>query len=235
MAKATVYNQNGEKVKELDLNPKIFGIEVKPEVVFQAVIAQQANTRQVLSDTKSKAEVAGGGRKPWRQKGTGRARHGSIRSPLWRGGGITFGPTSERNFSIKINRKAKQKALLMSLSDKANNQKIVLLEDLKLDEAKTKKFFAILQNLNLRAKPAKVAKKEVKKEDGPKTKAKQTKLKKVLLVLPNKDEAVYRAASNISGLEIIAANSLNIIDVINSQYLLMPVAAVEKIEKTFVK
>ncbi|NUM25012.1 MAG: 50S ribosomal protein L4 [Candidatus Buchananbacteria bacterium] len=236
MSKVTVYNQNGDKVKELELNPKVFGVAVKPEVIFQAVIAQQANSRQVLADVKSKAEVSGGGRKPWRQKGTGRARHGSIRSPLWRGGGITFGPTSERNFSVKINRKAKQKALLMSLSDKAAHNKIVLVDDLKLEAAKTKKFFAVLQNLELRAKSVKQAKKDaVKKETVADNKSKKSKLKKVLLILPKKDETVYRAASNVAGLEIIAANSLNIVDVMNSQYLLMPVAAVEQIEKTFVK
>ena len=238
MNKATVYNVKGEKIKELELNPKIFGIEVKPVLVTQAVITLQANRRQNLAHTKDRSEVRGGGRKPWRQKGTGRARHGSIRSPLWRGGGVTFGPTKERNFSIKINKKARRKAILMTLSDKAANQKIILLDNLSLEEAKTKKFFEILQNLNLREK--KIGKKTIKKDASKKevkkeVKKKQKKEKSILVILPKKDEKVQRATRNITRLELIQANSLNVLDIINSNYLLMPVDSINEIEKIFVK
>lgn len=241
MSKATVYNTSGEKVKEMELNPKVFALEVQSELITQAVVAQQANRRQNLAHTKDRSEVAGGGRKPWRQKGTGRARHGSIRSPLWRSGGITFGPRKNRNYSAKINKKAKRKAILMSLSDKAANQKIILLDKMSLEEAKTKKFFEILQNLKLREKKEK--KKTAKKEEGKekeknkkskKEKAPKLKIKRVLIVLPKKDEKVIRAAKNISRVETIQANSLNVLDLVKAQYLLMPVDSVSEIEKTFI-
>ncbi len=239
MAKATVYNQMGEKVKEVDLNPKVFGLEIKPELIQQAVVSQQANQRQNLAHTKDRGEVRGGGRKPWRQKGTGRARHGSIRSPLWRGGGITFGPTKNQNYSLKINKKAKRKAILMSLSDKATNQKIILLDKLELEEAKTKKFFKILLNLKLREAKAKkkTAKKEEKineKKTEKSEKTKKSKEKGILLVLPKKDEKIQRAARNIPRLVTIQANSLNVLAILQQQYLLMPFDSLAEIEKTFV-
>ncbi len=243
MLKLTVYNQQGEKVRELELNPKIFDLKINPKLVQQAVAAQQANARPVLAHAKDRSEVAGGGRKPWRQKGTGRARHGSIRSPLWRGGGVTFGPTKNRNWSLKINRKAKQKAILMVLTDKANNEKIILLDQLNLDQAKTKKFFAILQQLNLRPSADKKTKNQTDKKNEPKQKKVKDsgagksvagkKVKSVLLVMPKKDQTVQRAARNIERLNIIAANSLNVVDLLKHQYLLMPVTAIEQIEKTF--
>lgn len=235
MAKITVYNITGEKVSEVELNPRIFDVKIKPELVQQAVVVQQANSRRNLAHTKDRSEVRGGGRKPWRQKGTGRARHGSIRSPLWRGGGITFGPTKERNFSLKINKKAKRKALLMVLSDKAAQQKIILLDKLELEQAKTKNFFAILQNLKLRI--GKEKKKVVKKEEkaDKKEKIKKTKEPTILVVLPNKEERVQRAARNISRLATAQANSLNVLDTLRHQYLLMPVDSIQVIEKTFIK
>ncbi len=241
MIKATVYNQIGEKVKEIDLNPKIFGLKVKPELVTQAVLAQQANARQVLAHAKDRSEVSGGGKKPWRQKGTGRARHGSIRSPLWRAGGVTFGPNKDRNFSVKINRKAKRKAILMVLSSKAADQKIILLDKLELEQAKTKKFFEILQNLDLRIKKTKkrsAANQESKKaikQENKKDKTKSKKEKSILLILPSKNEKIQRAARNIYRLNIIQANSLNVLDLIKQQYLLMPVDSLQAVEKTFVK
>jgi len=239
MAKATVYNQLGEKLKEVELNPKVFGLEIKPELIQQAVVSQQANRRQNLAHTKGRGEVRGGGRKPWRQKGTGRARHGSIRSPLWRGGGITFGPTKDQNYSLKINKKAKRKAILMSLSDKANNQKIILLDKLELDEAKTKKFFKILLNLKLREakgkkKTAKKEEKVIEKKTEKPEKVKKNKEKGILLVLPKKDEKIQRAARNIPRLSAIQANSLNVFAILQQQYLLMPLDSLAEIEKTFV-
>jgi large subunit ribosomal protein L4 len=231
MEKVKVYNSKGDKVSELELNAAIFGVKVKPELVSQAVIAQQANARQVLAYTKDKGEVRGGGRKPWRQKKTGRARHGSIRSPLWRGGGITFGPTNERNFSQKINKKVKKQALLMTLSDKANNQKIILIDQLDLPEAKTKKVFEILQNLKLRAKKEK--NNSTKKSE--KESLKKGKVVNVLLVLPGKEKMIERAARNIPQLDLITAGSLNVLAVLKSKYLLMPTSSLTQIEKVYLK
>ncbi len=235
MEKVTVYNQAGEKVKEVALNPKVFGVVVKPDVVSNAIIVQQANSRQVLAHAKDRSDVSGGGRKPWRQKGTGRARHGSIRSPLWRGGGVTFGPTSERNFSLKINRKEKRKALLMGLSDKAAHSRIVLLDALTLSESKTKQVYTILQNLKLRplsAKKTKVAKVETEDASVAKKKGNPP---RVLVILPQKDEKIYKALRNITRVDLILANSLNIADVVKAHYLVMPEASIPVIEKTFVK
>jgi large subunit ribosomal protein L4 len=129
MTKTAIYNQLGEKVKELDLNPKIFGIEkIDVSLVHNAVRAQQNNQRHSIAQTKNRGEVAGSGKKPWKQKGTGRARAGSVRSPLWRHGGVTFGPTSARNWAIKQNRSAFRKALFTVLTDKVNDKKLVILE-----------------------------------------------------------------------------------------------------------
>src|SRR3989339_1594785 len=133
-----IYNIEGHETGKISLNPKIFGVKTKSWILHQVIVAQQANSRVNVAHTKTRGEVRGGGKKPWKQKGTGRARHGSIRSPLWRGGGITFGPLNTRNFKIKVNKKAKKKALLMTLTSKAINQKIILLEKLEIDQAKTK-------------------------------------------------------------------------------------------------
>src|SRR3989339_1166329 len=128
--KVKVYNLEGKEVREEELEQSFFDIVVKPEVVQQAVEAQLANSRQVLAHTKGRGEVRGGGKKPWKQKGTGRARHGSIRSPLWKGGGVTFGPLKTRNFKQKINKKMKKKALLMMLANKANSGDVAVVESL---------------------------------------------------------------------------------------------------------
>lgn len=243
MPEVKVYNQEGKEVGKEKLNPAVFDVEVKPIVVQQVVVAIQANARQVIASTKDRSEVRGGGRKPWRQKGTGRARHGSIRSPLWRGGGVTFGPTTQRNFSLKVNKKVKRKVLFMSLSDKATNQKIILLDKIELPEIKTKKFFSILQNLKLRPKKekkvtvAKLAKKEKEKDKSEKKekKTKKTKEKSILLVLPAKDEKIIKSARNISRLKVLNANNLNVLDILGHHYLLMPVTAIKTIEKIFLK
>lgn len=227
MAKATVYNLQGKKIKDVELDPQIFGVAVKPEVIQQAVVIQQANSREVIGSTKDKSEVSGGGRKPWRQKGTGRARHGSSRSPIWRGGGITFGPTTERNFSLKINKKAKRKALLMSLSDKAAHEKIMLLENFDGNDGKTKTVFSFLKNVNMRGK------KSVEKENGEK---KQKYIaNSVLMVLPKSDDAAVRAFRNIPRVQTIAADSLNIVDVVKHQYVIIAQDAIDTIKKTFVR
>jgi len=207
MIKVKVYNQKGEVVGEEKLESKIFDIEVKIQLVQQAVKTQLANSRVAIAHTKDRSEVRGGGRKPWRQKGTGRARHGSIRSPIWKGGGVTFGPRNIRNFSLKMNKKAKRKALLMCLSDKAKNKKIILLDALKLPAIKTKEFLKIVEKLPLK--------------------------KNILIVLPKTDQKIIKSASNIPYIDIITANSLNVIGVLKHEYLLIPKDSLKVIKQTY--
>ena len=147
MSKVNIYNQKAETVGELELDAKVFAVKPNEALVHQAVVAQLANERQVLAHTKDRSEVRGGGKKPWRQKGTGRARQGSIRSPQWIGGGIVFGPLKTRNFSLKINKKMKQKAMFMALSDKLASNDLIVLDNLEMKESKTKAFDLILTNL----------------------------------------------------------------------------------------
>ncbi|MDD5043598.1 MAG: 50S ribosomal protein L4 [Patescibacteria group bacterium] len=209
MAKIKVYNLEGKEVGEENLNPDIFDVEIKNSLVHQAVEAFFANKRVAIAHTKDRSEVRGGGKKPWRQKGTGRARHGSTRSPIWIGGGITFGPRKNRNFSQKINKKAKRKALFMGLSDKAKENGIILVNELKLESIKTKKMSEIIKKLPLG--------------------------KKVVVVIPASDEKIVKSVRNLKNTKVVRADNLNIIDVINSNSLLMPVAAVKKIEETYLK
>lgn len=210
-----VYGQDGKEVGKMNLPAEIFGLTVKSEVVRQAVQAQLANTRQSIAHAKDRSEVRGGGKKPWRQKGTGRARHSSIRSPLWTGGGVTFGPRSEKNFARKINKKMKRQALLMVLSGKARDNEIVLLDDLKLAEAKTKVMAEIIN------KVAEGAKQNLKKG--------------TLVVLSQNDQAIVRSTRNIPKIKTIGAKSLNIMDLMSVKYLLMPKAAIEVIKETYAR
>lgn len=209
MVKAKVYNLEGKEVGEENLNPKIFGVKIDAAVVHQAIVAGMANRRSVIAHTKGRGEVRGGGRKPWRQKGTGRARHGSIRSPLWVGGGITFGPTKERNFGQKINKKVKRKALFMSLSDKAADKNLILVDQLKIDEIKTKKMAGILSKLPLG--------------------------KKVMVIIPDSDNKLIKSTKNLADTIIVRADNLNIYNVVNSNSLLMPITSIKKIEETYLK
>ena len=149
MAKVSLFNQAGSSVGEIELNDKVFGIEPNEAVLFEAIIAQRASLRQGNHKVKNRSEVAGGGRKPWRQKGTGRARQGSIRSPQWRGGGIVFGPTP-RSYSYKLPKKVRRLALLSALSSKVREESIVVLEGLAFDAPKTKEFVKVLSNLSYR-------------------------------------------------------------------------------------
>lgn len=213
--KYPVHNQSGEKIKEVELNPSVFEVPVKEELVHQVVVAQMANSRQVLAHTKQRAEVRGGGRKPWRQKGTGRARHGSIRSPLWKGGGVTFGPTKERNFTKSINKKMKRKALFMTLSDKVIDKHLILLDELKVDGIKTKKFNEMINKLF-----SKVVKDET--------------TQKTLIVVPETDKNLIMSSKNLSKIKVIRADSLNVIDVIEYDYLLVPEKSLEIIKKIYV-
>lgn len=208
MPKVKVYNLEGEVVGEKELDPKFFEVPVNKDLVSQAVIAQMSHSRNVVAHTKGRADVRGGGRKPWRQKGTGRARHGSIRSPIWKGGGVTFGPTKERVFLKKINKKMKRKALFMCLSDRVANEKLILVQDLKLPEIKTKKMAEILNKFPCGKK-------------------------RTLLALAKSDSNIIKSVRNIPKIKTIRADSLNVVDVIKHDCLIMPVEALEIINKIF--
>ncbi|MEK7166940.1 MAG: 50S ribosomal protein L4 [Patescibacteria group bacterium] len=222
MPTVTIYNQEGNEVGKQELNPAIFDIKIKSEVVHQVAVAQMANARQVLAHTKTRGEVRGGGKKPWKQKGTGRARAGTIRSPLWKGGGIVFGPTKERNFSQKINKKMKRKALFMVLTDKVKSNLIIVLDTLNLAQWKTKEFLKILNNLN------KLFQLTNKKQ----TKNKKEK-KNILIAIDSKNENLIRAAKNIKTIETIRADCLNVIDLLKYKYFLIAKNGIKKIEKTY--
>lgn len=213
--KYQVYNQNAEPISEITLADSVFKIEVKSELVQQVAVAQMANARQAIAHTKDRSEVRGGGRKPWRQKGTGRARFGSIRNPIWRGGGVTFGPTNNRNFSKNLNKKMKQKALLMVLSDKAVNQDLVIVDKLEITDYQTKKFAKIVEQLE--------------------TKALQNKEeKRSLLIVDNtKNIKLERSAGNLSGVTVINLENINIVDLLNNRDLLLTTAAVKILETRY--
>ncbi|MBL7053088.1 MAG: 50S ribosomal protein L4 [Candidatus Portnoybacteria bacterium] len=213
--KISIYNQKGEEIEKTDLPVKIFGLEINKDLVHQVVVAQMANARKVIAHTKDRSEVRGGGRKPWKQKGTGRARHGSIRSPIWRGGGITFGPTKERVFTKKINKKMKTKALFMTLSSKVKDNQLILLDKIELAEAKTKQMTEVIKDL--------------------KNKVKKDLDKSILIVLPSSNQDIVRASKNIPKVKIIRADSLNVLDVLTYKYLLVLQGSIKVIEKTYLK
>lgn len=205
-----VFNNEGKVVGEQTLNPKVFGVKVKPEVVHQVVVAQAANKREAIAHTKTKGEVRGGGRKPWKQKGTGRARQGSTRNPQWRGGGVVFGPRSNRNFSQKVNKKMKRLALAMALSDKVVNEKLVVVDTISIPAGKTKQLQALFTHLPCKS--------DVR-----------------LLALGAYDSNVIRAAQNAAATGYCAADSLNVVDVLKYEYVVLDKAAVSKIEQTLAK
>lgn len=208
MTKAKLYNKEGQEKSDIQLNSKVFGIEVKPVVLKQVVEAILANRRLVIADTKARGEVRGGGKKPWKQKGTGRARHGSIRSPLWRGGGVTFGPNTDRNFEKKLNKKVRTKALFMALSDKVNGEKVSVIEELIVGSGKTKDIAGIFKKMSF---------------------------SRGLLVLPKMEKTVVRAVSNLPKVEVISANSLNVYDVLKANKVLFVEPALKEAEKTFLR
>lgn len=220
--KVDLYNQNAEKVGVEEIPDKIFNLKINKDLLHQVIVAYQSNKKKVAAHTKTRGEVRGGGRKPWRQKGTGRARHGSIRSPLWRGGGIVFGPTNKLNFKKKINKKIKRKAILMALSSKAKDSEMLLIDDLKLDIAKTKKMISILNGLIGVLNPKIVKNK------------KRTKLS-VLIIIPDKDEILFRASNNIPKVLITTAKNINALDILSYKYLILLKDSIDVIEKTFVK
>lgn len=205
-----IYNQKAEVVGNLELAPKIFSVAPKAELLHQAIVTQMANERQVLAHTKDRSEVRGGGKKPWKQKGTGRARVGSNRSPIWIGGGVTFGPTKDRNFSKKINKKMRQKALFMALSDKVLQKSLVILDKMEINEFKTKTFNGFLKEIE--------------------TKVLENNRRSLLIINDTKDEKLKFSGRNLSDIKIINPENLNIIDLLKYKNLLLTADLVKKLE-----
>lgn len=204
MPKVTLFDQKGSNVGEIELNESIFGIEPNQSVLFDAIIMQRASLRQGNHKVKTRSEVAGGGRKPWRQKGTGRARQGSIRSPQWRGGGTVFGPTP-RSYSYKLPKKVRRLALKSALATKVQEANILVLESLSFEAPKTKEFVAFLNNLSVDTK--------------------------ALIVTANVDETVALSARNIPGVTVVEAAGINVLDLVGHTKLIITKAAVEKVEE----
>ena len=204
MAKVTLFNQAGDQVGEAELNDAVFGIEPNESVVFDAVMMQRASLRQGTHKVKNRSEVSGGGRRPWKQKGSGRARQGSIRSPQWRGGGIVFGPTP-RSYAYKLNKKVRRLALKSALSSKVIDNEVKVLDELFFEAPKTKEMVAVLNNLNVDSK--------------------------ALIVIANENEAVKMSARNIPGVTVLTAEAINVLDLVAHNKLIMTQGAVEKIEE----
>ena len=204
MTKVSLLSQTGASVGEIELNDAIFGIEPNEAVLFDAIVAQRASLRQGNHKVKNRSEVAGGGRKPWRQKGTGRARQGSIRSPQWRGGGIVFGPTP-RSYAYKLPRKVRRLALKSALSAKVLEQKLVVLDALTFDAPKTKDFKAVLAALEIN--------------------------KKALFVTAEVNENVALSARNIPGVTVLTAEGINVLDLVGHDKVVFTQDAVKKVEE----
>lgn len=205
--KTPVYNQKGEKTGTALLPKELFEKEINRDLLHQVVVSQRANRRRVLAQTKDRSEVRGGGRKPWRQKGTGRARHGSIRSPIWKGGGVTFGPRKEKKFKKEIPQKIKRKALKIALSSKVKSGSLIVLDQLKLKKRKTKLMEEILNELPLKEKNCLIALSEV-------------------------DKDVILSARNIKGVEVMEARNLTALDLLSFKYLLLPKKSIKILKRT---
>ena len=207
MANVSVYNMEGKEVGKIDLNDSIFGVEVNEHLVHMAVLQQLANNRQGTQKAKTRSEVSGGGRKPWRQKGTGHARQGSIRAPQWKGGGVVFAPVP-RDYSFKINKKEKRAALKSALTDKAQSGNLIVVDELKFEEPKTKKFAEVLTNLKA--------------------------TRKALVVLADNDQNVVLSARNLAEANTTLTNTLNVYDIVNAKTLVLTKDAVAKIEEVYI-
>ena len=205
MANVSVYNMEGNEVGTLELNDAVFGVEVNEHLVHLAVVAQLANKRQGTQKAKTRSEVSGGGRKPWRQKGTGHARQGSTRSPQWKGGGVVFAPTP-RDYTITLNKKEKRAALKSALTSRVQDNKFIVVDELKFDEIKTKKFQNVMDNL---------------------------KVSKALVVLADNDQNAVLSARNIADVKTAQVNSINVYDILKYNTLVATKAAVASIEEVY--
>jgi len=208
--KTDIYNNKGEVTGSTDLPKDIFEIEFNADLVHQIAVSLMGNKRQVSAHAKTRGEVRGGGKKPWRQKGTGRARAGSSRSPIWKGGGITHGPRNDRIWEREIPKKMRRKALLMVLSQKAKNNTLIVMEEMKFEKPKTKEMAITMSKL-----PCKKA--------------------STLVVMPNFDKNVFLSTRNIDKTNVDDARNLNVLDLLNHKYLLLTEEGIKTIEKTFVK
>ena len=205
MANVAIYNMEGKEVGTMELNDAVFGVEINEHLVHLAAVSQLANKRQGTQKAKTRSEVSGGGRKPWRQKGTGHARQGSTRAPQWTGGGVVFAPVP-RDYSFKINKKEKIAALKSALTSRVEAQKFVVLDELKLDAIKTKDFVKVLNNLNV---------------------------SKALVVMGDKDVVIEKSAANVPDVKTTQATLLNVYDILKYDTVITTKAAVEKIEEVY--
>ena len=205
MANVSVYNMEGKEVGKIDLNDAVFGVEVNEHLVHMAVVQQLANNRQGTQKAKTRSEVSGGGRKPWRQKGTGHARQGSTRAPQWTGGGVVFAPVP-RDYSFKMNRKEKRLALKSALTSRVQENKLIVVDELKFDEIKTKNFKAVMNNLNVN---------------------------KALVVLADNDEKVVMSARNIPTVQTALTSTINVYDIMKAGTVVLTKDAVAKIEEVY--
>ncbi|MBI4457741.1 50S ribosomal protein L4 [Candidatus Uhrbacteria bacterium] len=206
MPKVKVYNAQGNQTGEKEVSAEVFGVAVKPTLVHEVVVGLRSNARGPWAHTKTKGEVRGGGKKPWKQKGTGRARQGSIRSPQWIGGGIVFGPRNERNYSKKINRKVKRLALVMSLSDKVANDRLMLVESFGVN-GKTKEIVSFLGKFPVKGK--------------------------VVLVMPTREAAVVRAVRNLEQVRVSGAGNLSLLDILAAEAVFATPEAVSQLETRY--
>jgi len=206
MPKVPLMDKTGKSLGNIELSARVFGVDVNKEVMHEVVVNYLANQRQGTQSTKTRAEVRGGGRKPWRQKGTGRARHGSIRSPQWTGGGVVFAP-KPRDYSYTVNKKVKRLALKSALSSKVLAENVIVLDDFKLSEIKTKEVATVLQNLGV--------------------------VGKALIVLPDNDQTVVRSARNIRGVEATFVGQINTYEVLNHTKCIILKDAVAKLEEVY--
>ena len=205
MANVSVFNLEGNEVGTLELNDAVFGVEVNEHLVHMAVVAQLANKRQGTQKAKTRSEVSGGGRKPWKQKGTGHARQGSTRAPQWTGGGVVFAPVP-RDYTIKLNKKEKRAALKSALTSRVQENKFIVVDELALNEIKTKKFVEVMNNL---------------------------KVSKALVVLAEDDQNVIKSASNVASVKTANAGMINVYDILKYSTVVATKAAVEKIEEVY--
>ncbi len=205
MANVSVYNMEGKEVDKIDLSDAVFGVEVNEHLVHMAVVQQLANNRQGTQKARTRAEVSGGGRKPWRQKGTGHARQGSTRAPQWTGGGVVFAPVP-RDYSFKMNKKEKRIALKSALTSKVLENKLIVVDELKFGEIKTKNFKKVMDNLHV---------------------------EKGLVVLAESDENVVMSARNLYGIQTALANTINVYDILKGGTLVLTRDAAKKIEEVY--
>ncbi len=206
--KTSVYNQKGEEVKQIELPKTIFGIDINFDLIHQIVVSQFSNKRQNIAHTKTRNEVKGGGRKPWRQKGTGRARHGSIRSPLFKGGGVTFGPRNEKNYKKIVPEKMRKKALFMVLSGKFKDKEIIFIDDIEPKDSKTKSMKEIVNNLPLESK-------------------------NTLILYPEYNEKIIMGSKNIPEIKVMSAKDINAAELLSFKFLIIPEKSIKIIENTF--